>query len=227
MLSSQPLSIFVTLEGIEGCGKTTQAPRLVRRLKREGYDALLTREPGGTAIGKEIRQIILNPRHRAMCAETELALYFSDRAQHLRQVVWPALDEGKIVVSDRFTDSTIAYQGHGRGLPLKLIRALDRTLTGSFRPDVTLLLELGAEQGLARARSRNQQSVSHRREGRFEDEAMAFHERVRRGYHRLARAEPARFVWISADGPPKAVHEEIWTALKKTRRLPSRKRRSS
>jgi len=179
--------LFVTLEGIEGCGKSTQAPRLARRLRKEGYHCLLTREPGGTAIGREIRQVILSPENHRMSAETELGLYFSDRAQHLREVVWPALAAGRIVLCDRFTDSTMAYQGYGRGLSLRQIRALDRAMTGEFRPQVTLLLDLSVEEGLARARKRNRESTSHGDEGRFEQEELNFHRRVRAGYAKMAQ----------------------------------------
>jgi dTMP kinase len=214
------LSIFITLEGIEGTGKSTQSTRLVKRLRAEGYDCLLTREPGGTAIGREVRQVILSPKNHRMCAETELGLYFSDRAQHLREIVWPALDAGRIVVSDRFTDSTLAYQGHGRGLPLRLIRSLDRIMTGTFRPTVTLLLDLPAEEGLRRARQRNRESAAHGREGRFEEEELAFHQRVRRGYAKMAKNEPERYVTVSAAGTVKDVHEALWKALRSTRKLP-------
>ncbi|HJS74781.1 MAG TPA: dTMP kinase [Vicinamibacteria bacterium] len=218
------MSLFITLEGPEGTGKSTQAKLLARRLRREGYDALLTREPGGTRIGRRIREVLLAPDHRAMCAEAELGLYFSDRAQHLREVIWPALASGKIVVSDRFTDSTFAYQGYGRRLSLPLIRRLDRIMTGSFRPDVTVLLDLAAEAGLSRARRRNRGSVSHRKEGRFEIEALAFHERVRRGYLALARKEPRRFLLLSAEGSPAKVHEAVWARLLESGRLPRRPR---
>jgi len=214
------LSLFITLEGVEGCGKSTQASRLAKRLRREGYDCLLTREPGGTAIGREIRHVILTPKHDRMCAETELGLYFSDRAQHLRETVWPALETRKIVVCDRFTDSTLAYQGYGRGLPLSFIRSLDRVMTGAYRPHVTILLELSVEEGLSRARQRYSQSARHRKEGRFEQEELAFHERVRAGYARMARREPKRFRVVPAAGKPRDVHETIWAELKKTRRLP-------
>ncbi len=220
------MSLFITLEGPEGTGKSTQARLLARRLRREGYETVLTREPGGTPIGRRIREVILAPGHRAMCPETELALYFSDRAQHLREVVWPALEEGKIVVSDRFTDSTLAYQGYGRGLSLGLIRRLDRILTGGFRPDVTVLLDLTAEKGLSRARRRNRENESFRREGRFEIEALEFHQRVRRGYLRLARREPGRFLLVPVEGSPAKVHEAVWTRLLSASRLPRRERRS-
>jgi len=221
------LSLFITLEGIEGTGKSTQASRLATRLRGEGYECVLTREPGATAIGRQIRRIVLSPKNHRLCAESELGLYFSDRAQHLREVVWPALEAGKIVVSDRFTDSTLAYQGYGRGLSLRLIRSLDRIMTGSFRPHVTLLLDLSAEESLRRARRRNTQSVSHRKEGRFEEEELAFHNRVRRGYARLAKREPERYVRVSVLGTAAEVHEALWTALEKTKKLPRKKRRRS
>ncbi len=223
MLSSPALSIFVTLEGIEGTGKSTQATRLAKRLRAEGYDCLLTREPGGTAIGREIRQVILSPKNHRMCAETELGLYFSDRAQHLREVVWPALEARRIVVSDRFTDSTLAYQGHGRGLPLRLVRSLDRIMTGEFRPTVTLLLDLTVQEGLLRARRRNRESAAHGREGRFEEEELAFHQRVRKGYAQLAKKDPDRYVTVSATGTIKEVTEALWLALKRTGKLPRAK----
>lgn len=220
------MSLFITLEGIEGCGKSTQATRLVKRLRREGHECTATREPGGTPIGKQIRQIILNPENHEMAPETELALYFSDRAQHLREVVWPALASGKIVVSDRFTDSTIAYQGKGRGLSLQTIRSLDRVLTGSFQPDVTLLLDLPAALGLERARRRNKDNAQMQKEGRFEEEAMAFHERVRSAYLKMAGREAHRYVIVPADGTPATVHESLWALLRKHGSLPAKRRRS-
>ncbi len=220
------MSLFITLEGPEGTGKSTQARLLARRLRREGYETVLTREPGGTRIGRRIREVILAPGHRAMRPETELGLYFSDRAQHLREVVWPALHSGKIVVSDRFTDSTLAYQGYGRGLALSLIRRLDRIMTGGFRPDVTLLLDLTAEKGLSRARRRNLANESLRSEGRFEIETLGFHERVRRGYLELARREPGRFLLVLVEGSPAKVHEAVWARLLQAGRLPRRKRRA-
>jgi dTMP kinase len=148
-----------------------------------------------------------------MAAEVELALYFADRAQHLREVVWPALARGRVVVSDRFTDSTIAYQGHGRGLPLRLIRALDRLMTGGFRPRYTVLLDLPPEQGLRRARRRNRASGLTKSEGRFEQERLEFHRRVRKGYLQMARRERKRFVVVPAVGTAAEIHEEIWRKL--------------
>jgi dTMP kinase len=219
------LSLFITLEGPEGSGKSTQAALLARRLRREGHDTVLTREPGGTKIGRQIRQVILSPSNRRLAAEAELGLYFSDRAQHLREVVWPALASGKIVVCDRFTDSTLAYQGHGRGLPLRVIHSLDRIMTGNFRPHVTILLDIGAELGLIRARRRNREREALQKEARFEGEVLAFHERVRRAYLLMARREPDRFVVVSAEGGPKGVQEELWSKLRATCDLPRAKRK--
>lgn len=207
------LGLFITFEGIEGCGKSTQAKLLAQRLERTGRPCLLTREPGGTRIGRDIRDILLNPGHRHMAPEVELALYFADRAQHLREVVWPALEKGQIVISDRFTDSTIAYQGYGRGLSRRLIRALDRAMTGEYRPRLTVLLDLPAEDGLRRARSRNRREKTSRREGRFEAERLDFHRRVRQGYLRLARRESQRYLVVPANGEPKPIHERIWKSL--------------
>jgi dTMP kinase len=220
------LSLFITLEGPEGSGKSTQAKLLWRRLRREGLDCVLTREPGGTRIGRQIRQIILATGHREMSPEVELGLYFSDRAQHLRQVVWPALEEGKLVVCDRFTDSTLAYQGYGRGLPLPLIRSLDRILTGSFRPHVTVLLDVNAEKGLGRARRRNRADARFGKEGRFEREALQFHERVRKGYLAMARREPRRYVVVPAVGTRAEIHEALWARLEKNAALKRYRRRA-
>lgn len=205
--------MFITFEGIEGSGKSTQARLFARRLARAGRRSLLTREPGGTRIGREIRRVLLHPAHRKMVPEVELALYFADRAQHLREVVWPALAEGRVVVSDRFTDSTVAYQGHGRRLSQRLIQSLDRIMTGRFRPRYTVLLDLAPEQGLRRARKRNRAGGLAKSEGRFEREQLEFHRRVRKGYLRMARRERGRFVVVPAAGSPPEVHEVIWRKL--------------
>jgi dTMP kinase len=219
------LSLFITFEGPEGSGKSTQAQLLARRLRREGYPSVLTREPGGTRIGRQIRQVILSPGHREMSPEAELGLYFSDRAQHLREVIWPALEAGRIVVCDRYTDSTIAYQGYGRGLSIRLIRSLDRIMTGGFRPDVTLLLDVQADKGLSRARRRNRGRAALRKEARFEGETLAFHERVRKGYLEMARREPERFLVLSADEARSRVHEKVWARLIASSVLPRTKPR--
>lgn len=204
------MSLFITFEGIEGCGKSTQARLLARRLEEMGRACLLTREPGGTRIGREIRRVLLHPANRRMVREVELALYFADRAQHLREVIWPALAEGRVVISDRFTDSTLAYQGRGRGISLKLIRSLDRLMTGGFRPRLTVLLDLPADEGLRRARGRNRTLPRGGSEGRFEQERLDFHRRVRLGYLQIARRERRRYIVVPARGTRRVIHEEIW-----------------
>jgi dTMP kinase len=148
-----------------------------------------------------------------MVPEVELALYFADRAQHLREVIWPALDEGRIVITDRFTDSSIAYQGFGRGLSRRLIRSFDRLMTGEFRPRYTVLLDLRPEDGLRRARVRNRRTRQSRTQGRFEQERLEFHRRVRKGYLQLARQEKRRYVVVPAKGNRLQIHEEIWERL--------------
>jgi len=205
--------VFISFEGIEGSGKSTQARLFARRLARAGRSSLFTREPGGTRIGREIRRVLLNSANRRMVPEVELALYFADRAQHLREVVRPALAEGRVVVSDRFTDSTIAYQGHGRGLSQRLIGSLDRIMTGRFRPRFTVLLDLPPEEGLRRARKRNRDSGLTKSEGRFELERLEFHRRVRKGYLRMARRERGRFLVVPASGSSPEVHQAVWRRL--------------
>ena len=204
---------LISFEGIEGCGKSTQAKLLAKRLEKSGRPCLLTREPGGTRIGREIRKVLLHPAHQRMAPEVELALYFADRAQHLKEVIWPALEEGRIVITDRFTDSSIAYQGFARGLSRRLIHSLDRLMTGGFRPRFTVLLDLRPEHGLRRARVRNQQTRRSRTQGRFELERLEFHRRVRKAYLQLARQERRRYIVVPAQGNRFQIHEEIWKLL--------------
>ena len=190
---------------------------MANRIRNAGFECVLTREPGGTSIGKQIRKIILSPSNGEMSAETEMGLYFSDRIQHLREVVFPAVTRGEIVISDRFTDSTMVYQGYGRQQPVTFIKALDRVMTGSYRPRWTFLLDLPLEEGLRRAYSRNRRSARAAAESRLDDESIAFHQRVRDGYARLAKREPKRFIVVSAKGSREEIHAAIWAEL--TRRL--------
>lgn len=205
------MSYFITLEGIEGSGKSTLQNSLADYLRTKGHEVVLTREPGATSIGQAIRGILLDPKNQGLASLTELALFAADRAQHVAEIIRPALARGAWVVSDRYSHSTIAYQGYGRKIPLDTLGELNELATGGLRPDLVLLLDLNPEQGLARARERaeiatNGQSVnppdSDRNEDsswtRFEEEELAFHQRVRQGYLELAKVPENRFVVIDA-----------------------------
>lgn len=193
---------FVTFEGIEGCGKTTQAHRLARAL---GPSALLTQEPGGTALGRAIRALLLEVTGGGMSPEAEVLLFFADRAQHVAEVVRPALAAGKVVISDRYTDSSMAYQGYGRGIDLELIRVVARAATGGLTPELTVFIDVPVDVGLARVGKRG-------RHDRLEAEVREFHERVRDGYHALAAAEPGRWVRIDGEAEPEEVERQVLAA---------------
>ena len=188
---------FITLEGIEGSGKSTQIVLLANYLKSLSIRMVLTREPGGTPIGDQVRKVLLDPANTALDPKAELLLYAASRAQHLKEVILPHLEAGEIVLCDRFADATLAYQGYGRALDIDLIRTLDRIVCSGLRPDVTILLDIDAAVGVARARGRNN-SRGLETEARFENEAIAFHERVRQGYLALARQEPDRVRIVEA-----------------------------
>ena len=190
---------FITFEGVEGSGKSTQALRVHEDLRSRGIETLLTKEPGGTPIGDRIRAILLDPNAAGMDSLTELYLYAASRRQHVVEVIRPALERGAVVICDRFTDATLAYQGFGRGLELDRLRGLNDWATSGLAPRLTLVFDLAEETGVARARARNVET--HRDdEGRFEAESLRFHRRVREGYLALAKAEPERFVVIDAEG---------------------------
>ena len=199
---------FITFEGIEGSGKSTQIQRLRTHLEKLGYAVCQTREPGGCAIANQIRGILLRPENSAMVPRAELLLYAAARAQHVEEVVRPALDQGQVVLCDRFIDATVAYQGDGRNLDRQLIKQLNELASGHCRPTLTLLFDLPIEAGLTRARQRetDQQDDS---EGRFERETLSFHQRIRDGYLKLAVHEPQRFRIIQALAPADQVTKQV------------------
>ena len=193
---------FVTLEGMEGCGKSTQAKRIAAAL---GPGTVLTREPGGTPLGREIRQLLLD-RRWVVSDPTEVLLYFADRAQHVVDVVRPALASGRSVVSDRYVDTSLAYQGYGRGLPLDAIAAMAELATGGLRPDLTLFFDVPIDVGLARIGARGPRD-------RIEAEARAFHERARAGYDALMGQDPTRWVVVDGMGTPDEVGDRALFVL--------------
>jgi dTMP kinase len=183
--------LFITFEGVEGSGKTTQIRRLKRYLIQKGIPCKVTREPGGSPISEKVRKILLNPEHRDMTPLSELFLYEAARTQHLKEVIEPILRKGGVVLCDRFSDATTAYQGFGRKLDLELVKRLNHLATQGRKPDVTFLLDCPSGLGLKRAVQRNQRQRK-TKEARFEREKIQFHHRVRRGYHWIARKEPHR-----------------------------------
>ena len=197
--------LFITLEGPDGSGKSTQAQLLAERLRREGYQVLETAEPGGTVIGQQIRAILLDPSNQELRPTAELLLMFAARAQNVEQSVLPALAEGKIVVSDRFTDSSIAYQGGGHGLAWETVLEVDRIACHGLVPDLTLCIDIDTQTGLARAQARNEQH-----EMRYEQQGADFHQRVRAAYHEIARREPRRFRLIDGRGSPEETAAKVW-----------------
>lgn len=200
--------LFVTLEGPEGSGKSTQLPLLVRWLEQEGYGVLHTREPGGTPISERIRDLLHDPAHTEMTARAEILLYSAARAQHVEERIRPALEEGRIVLCDRFFDSTYAYQGYGRGLSLEDLRTITRFATGGLVPDVTLYLDLEPEVGLGRRRQGGGEM------NRLDREALDFHRRVRLGYLKLAAVEPDRWITLDGAGSIEEVQDAIRMALR-------------
>jgi dTMP kinase len=200
--------MFITFEGIEGCGKTTQVKLLAAELNRQGRRVTLTREPGGCAIADKIRAILLDAKNDDMTPLTELLLYAAARNQHLNDTVRPALKAGKIVLCDRFTDATVAYQGYGRGLDLDLIGRLNTLATDGLAPGLTILMDCPVEVGLGRAMSRINGTHGPKEE-RFEREARTFHEAVRTGYIALAQGEPDRFAIVDADRPVSEIASDV------------------
>lgn len=202
------MSMFITLEGIEGSGKTTQIQHMVRFLESRGYECMITRQPGGTEIGKKIRSIVLDPENQKLFPWAELLLYMADRAQHIEEMIKPALAKGITVVCDRYFDASLVYQGYARGLDIKRIKLLHEVVLDNLKPDLTFLLDLPPETGLARAWDRINGSKTEK-DTRFEEEDLVFHQRVREGYLEIAGLEPGRYRVIRAGGEEAEVKNEI------------------
>jgi dTMP kinase len=206
--------MFITFEGPEGSGKTSQIPTLARYLRQTGYDVLTTREPGGTPIGDQVRSVLLNKDNNDMQLRTEILLFQASRAQLVDQVIRPHLEKGGIVLCDRYADSTLAYQGYGYGISIRGLEAIINFATGGLKPDLTLLLDIDVEVGL----KRRQKDGDTNRLDIFE---LTFHQRVRDGYHQLAQADPLRWVIVDADQPPETVQKNIRKVI--SQRLKSHK----
>jgi dTMP kinase len=204
------LGLFITFEGGEGCGKSTQAKLLLKKLEQQNIPAVLTHEPGGTALGNELRKVLKQKGDSSISPQAELFLFAASRAQLVAEAIRPALEEGKVVICDRFTHSTVVYQGYGRGLDLTIVETVNSIATGNLKPDLTIFLDISPEQGLARKRSMKD---------RFELEDLSFHRRVREGYLRMTAAEPDRCLVIDASLPKGKIAEIIWNRV--SRLLPS------
>ena len=204
------MGLFITFEGGEGCGKSTQSRLLLKKLEQQNVPAVLTHEPGGTALGDEIRKALKKKRSSFISPQAELFLLAASRVQLLAEIIRPALEEGKVVVCDRFTHSTLVYQGYGRGLDLTIVETVNNIATQDLKPDLTILLDISPEQGLARKRSLKD---------RFELEDLSFHRRVREGYVKIAAAEPDRWLVIDASLPKHKIAEIIRDRVSKL--LPS------
>jgi len=206
--------LFITIEGPEGSGKSTHARRLYETF-RSVIPLVLTREPGGTPVGEVIRTLLLDERHRGMRPETEMLLFAASRAQFVAEVVLPSLDAGTCVLSERFVDASIAYQGFGRQLPIEVVRRVNDVATRGVRPDLTLLIDIEPASGLARARNAHGKGAPAGRGDRLEQEDLAFHERVRAGFLQLAREEPSRFAVVDGSRSRDEVHAALVTAVRR------------
>lgn len=205
--------LFISFEGTEGSGKTTQMRLLIERLRAAGHTVTENQEPGATPIGAQIRRILLDPANGEIAPMTELLLMFASRAQAAAEIVLPALARGEVVVSDRFTDSTLAYQGAARGLGFETVVAAHRLALGSLQPDIAICISVDVAEGLARARRRNQSLAGERAETRIDEQPLAFHERVREGYERIATLEPGRFRMIDGSDTQQAVAARVWAEI--------------
>jgi dTMP kinase len=200
--------IFITFEGMDGSGKTTQMRRLAERLRVMGRTVMETVEPGGPPISAKIRRILLDSANQELCPAAELLLYFASRAQNVDERIKPALDRGEIVLSDRFTDSSLVYQGYGRGLGADAVAALERIACRGIKPGLTLLVDVDPDFSLARARARN--AAEPHCETRMDDQSLEFHRRVYEAYHALAAAEPERVKVVHGRADIDAIEREIW-----------------
>ncbi|MGH9508596.1 MAG: dTMP kinase [Terriglobales bacterium] len=227
MTAKSHRGVFITIEGLDGCGKSTQLGKLAATLRREGREVVVTREPGGTPLGEQIRGALLDSRTAGLSPRAEMAMMFAARAQHVDHVILPALEAGAFVLCDRFTDSTEAYQGGGRQLGSAPVRVLHKLLCHDLDPDLTILMDSDVEASVARARRRNRTRESkpvrgHAHSGRdkaadesrFEHESRDFFERVRDAYLAIARREPERVVVVNARKPIPYVQREIWKAVR-------------
>ena len=206
--------VFITFEGPDGSGKSTQCRMLAGRLRQMEIPLLESAEPGGTPIGQKIRRILLDPENSELSATTELLLMFAARAQNVDQWILPALAEGKVVLSDRFTDSTIVFQGSARGLGWDIVRTVDKIACKGLVPDLTLCIDIETTTGLARAHARNRSNQGVR-ESRLDEQAIDFHQKARAAYHELARQEPARFRLIDGNAAPEVVAERVWQQVER------------
>ena len=198
------MGLFINFEGGEGCGKSTHSGLLLKKLEQQNVPAVLTHEPGGTALGDELRKALKKKRGSSVSPQAELFLVAASRAQLMAEVIHPALQEGKVVICDRFTQSTMVYQGYGRGLDFTAIQMVNNMATRHLKPDLIVLLNIAPEQGLARKRNLKD---------RFEREELSFHERVRVGYVKLSAADPDRWLLIDASLPKEKIAETIWTRV--------------
>jgi dTMP kinase len=197
--------IFITLEGIDGCGKSTQREMLASILRQRGFDVVVTREPGGTDIGEGIRQLMVSDASVNIAPTTELLLYVAARAQHVAQLIKPSLEAGRIVVSDRYTDSTVAFQGYGRGLDLDIVEKLNRFATGGLTPDLTIVFDLDPETARGRSGSRPVGGLL----GSFDEQNFEFHQRMRAGYLSMAKSDPSRIRVVDASGSAEDTHAQV------------------
>ncbi len=202
--------LFISFEGTDGSGKTTQMRILVERLLASGLTVVQNQEPGATNIGRQLRRILLDPAHQEMAPMTELLLMFASRTQAAAEIIRPALEQGKVVVSDRYTDSTLAYQGEARGIGFETVLAAHRLALGALQPDLTICISIDVETGLARAHRRNAAPSTGVSEARLDRQSLKFHERTKAGYLKIAAMDPGRFRLVDGEGDSSTVAERVW-----------------